>query len=161
MRFLTKWLINSVALFVVVNIVAGVGAENWQAVVAAAFIIGLFNAFLKPLVILLTLPINIMSLGFFTLIINAFFFYLASKFVKGFTVMDFWSAFWAAIVFSVISFILNMMLSPKAGFSFRSNIYTGHDRSEKYSDAIDVEATVGGKSEGMPENKIENKGGSL
>jgi putative membrane protein len=144
-QFLVKWLVNIAALFIVIHVVAGVGADNWQAIIVAAFVLGLFNTFLRPLVIALTLPINILSFGLFTLIINGFFFYLAAKFVKGFTVMSFWNAFWASIVFSIISLILNVMLAPTAGFSLRTQAYNPADRQKSYEDAIDVEATVGGK----------------
>lgn len=146
MNFIVKWLVNIAALFIVIHIVAGVTADNWQAIIVAAFVLGLFNAFLRPFVILLTLPINILSFGLFTLVINGFFFYLAAKFVKGFAVMSFWDAFWAAILFSIVSFILNIMLvGPTGGRSFnlRANIYRPSDEPPKrYKDAIDVEATV-------------------
>ena len=145
MQFLVKWVVNIAALFIVIHVVAGVGADNWQAIIVAAFVLGLFNTFLRPLVIALTLPINILSFGLFTLIINGFFFYLAAKFVKGFTVMSFWNAFWASIVFSIISLILNVMLAPTATFSLRSNVSNSADRQKRYEDAIDVEAKVGGK----------------
>lgn len=145
--FIVKWAVNTVALFIVIKTVGGVGAEDWQTIITAAFVLGLFNAFLKPIVILLTLPINILSFGLFTLIINGFFFYLASKFVKGFTVMDFWSAFWAAIVFSVISLILNTLVNPSARFTFRT--FRGEDsgRTAGHDDAIDVEGKVVDKNE--------------
>jgi putative membrane protein len=141
-RFIVNWLINIAALFIVIHVVAGVGADNWQAIIAAAFVLGLFNAFLRPLVIALTLPINILSFGLFTLIINGLFFYLAAKFVKGFTVMNFWNALWASIVFSIISFILNIILAPAATFSLRTQAYNSANRQKRYEDAIDVEAKV-------------------
>ncbi len=148
-NFAVKWLVNIAALFIVIHVVAGVTADNWQAIVVAAFVLGLFNAFLRPFVIALTLPINILSFGLFTLIINGSFFYLAAKFVKGFSVMGFSNAFWAAIVFSVISFILNIMLAPPTGtgFSFRTNMYRADEKPGRYTDAIDVEATIVEKEE--------------
>ena len=144
MNFAIKWLVNIAALFVVIHVVAGVAADNWQAIVVAAFVLGLFNAFLRPFVIALTLPINVLSLGLFTLIINGFFFYLAAKFVNGFSVMSFWNAFWASIIFSIISFILNTVVAPSsgAGFNMRTNIYRSAEAPKRYEDAIDVEATV-------------------
>lgn len=157
MTFTVKWLVNIAALFIVIHVVAGVTADNWQAIIVAAFVLGLFNAFLRPLVIALTLPINILSFGLFTLIINGFFFYLAAKFVKGFSVMSFSNAFWASIVFSVISFILNIILAPAApststGFSFHTNTYRAAEEPKRYTDAIDVEATVVGKEDGKKED---------
>lgn len=149
MNFVVKWLVNIAALFIVIHVVAGVSADNWQAIIVAAFVLGLFNAFLRPFVVALTLPINILSFGLFTLIINGFFFYLAAKFVKGFSVMGFSNAIWASIVFSIISFILNIMLTGPtgAGFSFRTNMSRPSEPAKRYTDAIDVEATVVGKEE--------------
>lgn len=123
-NFLIKWMMNIAALFIVVYVAGGVSTDGWQSLVVAAFILGLFNAFLRPALILLTLPFNILSLGLFTLIINGFLFYLTSKFVKGFYVMDFWSAFWAALLFSVISFLLNIFLGPDINIKIRSGKYS-------------------------------------
>lgn len=141
MYFLTRWLINIAALFIVIHLVSGVSADNAQAVVVAALIIGLLNAFLRPLMIAITLPLSILTLGFFTLIINASIFYLASRFVKGFVVSDFWTAFWASIVFSLISFILNIAIRPDAGFSV-NYFRQGAPRRPKYDNVIDVEGKV-------------------
>lgn len=139
--FFIKWLANTIALFVVIHTIAGVSASNWQVVIIAAFVIGLLNAFLRPVLILLTLPFTIFSLGLFTLIINAFMFYLASKFVIGFTVAGFWSAFWAALLFSVLSFIMNLAFTPK--ISFRSHSFKKSSGSrKKYENVIDVEGKI-------------------
>ena len=139
--FLIKWAVNIIALFMVMNIVSGVHASNWQAMVVAAFIIGLLNAFLRPILILLTLPLTIASLGIFTLIINAFMFYLASKLVIGFTIASFWSAFWAALLFSIISFILSLALTPQ--INFKLNVSgNGSQQKKKYDNVIDVEGKV-------------------
>jgi putative membrane protein len=143
MQFVVKWLINTVALFIVIHLVAGVSAESWQSVVVAAFLIGLFNAFLRPFVLLLTLPINILSLGLFTLVINGFFFYAASKFVTGFTVLSFWNAVWASLIFSVISFILSALLTPSVTIDVRP--FAGRVRREtpdRYTDVIDIEGHI-------------------
>lgn len=139
--FLVKWLINIIALFVVINTISGVSAANSNVLIVAALAIGLLNAFLRPILILLTLPFTILSLGAFTLIINAFMFYLASKFVAGFIVTDFWSAFWAALVFSVISFSLNLVFAPN--IRLKSGTANGRTASRKdCDDVIDVEGTI-------------------
>ena len=84
-----------------------------------------------------------MTLGFFTLIINAFIFILASKFVKGFEVISFWSAFWAALLFSIISSILNFILAPKVNIRYASFRHENNN-SKKIDDdnVIDVEGKV-------------------
>ena len=114
-NFLLHWVICIIALVVVVHIVSGVSAANLSTVIVAALVLGLLNAFVRPVLIILTLPLSILSLGLFTLIINGFLFYLAARFVKGFVVTGFWSAFWAALLFSIISFVLNRMLLPAPG----------------------------------------------
>jgi len=113
--FLLKWLINAVALFVVVNVVAGISVGRWQTMLAGALVLGLLNAFFRPLLILLTLPINVLTLGFFTLIINGLILYLAAWLIKGFYVAGFWNAFVAALVFSIVSFLLNLLIRPDSG----------------------------------------------
>lgn len=110
MGFLFKWLSNVVALFIVIQFVSGVAVDRWQSLFLAGLVIGLLNAFLRPILIFLTLPVNILTLGLFTLVINGFLFYLAAQLVKGFTVTGFGSALVAAILFSIISFILNIFI---------------------------------------------------
>ena len=112
-KFLIKWFINIVALMTVAHIVAGVSLANWQSMVVAALVLGLINTFIRPFFIILTLPLNILSMGILTLFINGFMFYMAAHFVKGFAVAGFWPAFWAALLFSIVSFILNILLAPK------------------------------------------------
>ncbi len=108
--FLLRWFINTISLFVVVNIVSGITVSSWVCAIAAALVLGLLNAFLRPLILLLTLPVNLLTLGLFTLLVNAFMFYLASVLVKGFEISDFGHAFLGALLFSVISFLLNMLI---------------------------------------------------
>lgn len=108
---LVKWAINSFAIFIVAHIVRGIEISSPLTVLAVALIIGIINAFLRPLIILITLPINILTLGIFTFFINGFLFYLVSKIVKGFTITGFWTAFWGYILFSTISFLLSLLIS--------------------------------------------------
>ena len=145
LSFFVRWLVNIIALFVVIHTIAGVSAANSNVVIIAALIIGLLNAFLKPVLMLLTLPLNILSLGLLTLIINAFMFYLASKFVAGFSVASFWSAFCAALLFSFLSFILNMIFAPKVSFKVNTS-FTEAPLSKNYDNVIDVEGKVVDKS---------------
>jgi putative membrane protein len=93
-----------------VHIVSGVSVDNWVTVFVAALVLGLLNAFLRPVLILLTLPVTLLTLGLFTLVINAFLFYLAAHLVRGFHVAGFWQAFVAALVFSGVSFLLNVFI---------------------------------------------------
>jgi putative membrane protein len=107
---LVKWIVNSTALLVVAHIVSGVTLDNWRTVFVAALVLGLLNAFLRPVLIFLTLPVTVLTLGLFTLFINAFLFYMAAHLVRGFHVAGYWQAFVAAFVFSLISFLLSLVL---------------------------------------------------
>jgi len=115
---------------------SSVSVDNWSVLVVAALVLGLLNAFLKPLIVIITLPFNIMSLGLFTLVINGFLFFLASKLTQGFHVAGFWSAMWAALLFSVISFFLNLFTG---GGNVR--VRTGGARRQDYKDDS-IEAEV-------------------
>jgi putative membrane protein len=109
-QLIIKWIVNSTALLVVVHVVSGVTLDNWVTVFIAALVLGLLNAFLRPVLIFLTLPVTVLTLGLFTLVINAFLFYLAAHLVRGFHVADFWHAFVAALIFSIVSFLLNIVV---------------------------------------------------
>lgn len=87
-------------------------ANFWSALIAA-LVIGLVNALIRPLLLILTLPVNILTLGLFTLVINAFMFWLASSIVKGFDVANFWAAFWGALVFWLVSWLVNGLFDTK------------------------------------------------
>ena len=110
--FFIKWGMNSIALFAVVHLVAGVSVTRWESVLVGALVIGLLNAFLRPILILFTLPVNVLTLGLFTFILNGIIFYLAASLVKGFYVSGFWNAVVAAFVFSIISFFLSLLVNP-------------------------------------------------
>jgi putative membrane protein len=112
-EMLIKWIVNSTALLIVAHIVSGVIIDDWVTVFIAALVLGLLNAFLRPILIFLTLPVTVLSLGLFTLFINAFLFYLAAHLVRGFHVTGYWQAFVAALVFSVVSFLLNVVLGSE------------------------------------------------
>jgi len=109
-RFLVKWFISTIALLVVVYIFPGVASQNFLTTIVTALILGLLNTFFKPILQILSLPITILTLGLFTLIINAFTFYLAANMVHGFYVAGFWSAFGAALIYSIVTFLINSLI---------------------------------------------------
>ena len=108
--FLVRWLINALAIFIVAHIVKGIEVSSTPIVLVIALVLGIINAFLRPLILLVTLPINILTLGMLTLFINGALFYLVSKIVKGFVITGFWTAFWGYILFSIISFLLSFLI---------------------------------------------------
>lgn len=108
-----RWLLNTLVLMLVAYIVPGVTFSSfWSALITSA-IFGLINAVIRPLMIILTLPINILTLGLFTLIINALMFWLASSIVKGFEVANFSAAFWGALVYWLIITLINFLFQDR------------------------------------------------
>jgi putative membrane protein len=112
-RLLLRWILNAGALFLVMKLVPGIRIDQFSALLVGALVLGLLNAFLRPIIILLTLPVTLLTLGLFTLVINGFIFYLAAQLVEGFGVAGFGTAFVAALLFSLFSFILNLIFQPK------------------------------------------------
>lgn len=112
-RFVISWLINTTALLVVVQLISGISIDRWQTTFIASLVLGLLNSFIRPVLILLTLPVTILTLGLFTLVINALLFSLAASLVRGFEVMNFTTAFLGAFVFSIIAFFLNLVVGEK------------------------------------------------
>lgn len=112
-RLVLRWALNSVALFAVMRLLPGIRIERFQDLLIATLVIGLLNAFLRPVIILLTLPVTVMTLGLFTLVINGLMFYLAAHLVSGFHVSGFGIALLAALLFSLISFTLNMIFGTR------------------------------------------------
>ena len=110
---LIRWIINSLAILIVAYIVKGIEIASPVTVIVVAFVLGIINAFLRPLIILITLPITIFTFGLFTFFINGFLFYMVSKIVKGFVITGFWPAFFGAILFSAISFLLSLLITKE------------------------------------------------
>ncbi len=108
--FLTKWAVNALALYVVVYVIPGIAATGPVTVLMVALVLGLINAFVRPFLILITLPINVLSLGIFTFFINGFIFYIVARVVKGFTVTGFWPAFFGALLYSFVSLLLSLLI---------------------------------------------------
>lgn len=105
-----RWVINAVLLMLIPYVVPGVEIKNFGTALVAALVLAFVNALIKPILILLTLPINLMTLGLFILVINGLMFWLVSAVVKGFYISGFWPAFFAALVFSIFSLVLNYLL---------------------------------------------------
>jgi putative membrane protein len=105
MKFLLKWLINALALIVITKLVAGFHVDTFYSALVAALIIGLLNALIRPVLIILTLPVSIITLGLFTFVINALLIWFTSTIVKGFSVDGFWPALLAALILWAVSTI--------------------------------------------------------
>jgi putative membrane protein len=104
--------LNAFALYFVMKLIPGIRIDNFGDLLVGALVIGLLNAFLRPIILLLTLPVTLLTLGLFTLVVNGFIFYLAAHLVEGFRVAGFGTAFLAALLFSLFSFFLNLIFQP-------------------------------------------------
>lgn len=113
MKLLLRWLISSAAIFAVPYFVPGVHLANFYTALIAAIVIGLINLTLRPILLILTLPITVLTLGLFTLVINAILFWFVSTFVKGFYVDGFVAALLGSLVFWLISLIGNSLVGTK------------------------------------------------
>ena len=107
MRFLLWWALNLLALWIAASLVDGITYDDFWKLILAALVFGIVNLILRPILVLLTLPAVILTLGLLLIIINAFLLWLTGKLVPGFDVADF---FWAAILGALIIWIVNMAL---------------------------------------------------
>jgi len=109
-RFLIFWGVNTLSLWVADDLFDGMTLQTSQALFIAGLLLGIVNTFLKPLLIVLTLPLSVVTLGLFVLVINALMLLLVAGLVPGFYIAGFWSGFFVALFVSVFSFILNSLI---------------------------------------------------
>jgi putative membrane protein len=109
-RFLVFWGVNTLSLWVADELFDGISFLTPQSLFIAGLMLGIVNTFLKPLLVVLTLPLSILTLGLFVLVINALMLLLVAWVVPGFIVAGFWSGFLVSIFVSVFSFMLNSMI---------------------------------------------------
>ena len=113
MGLFIQWLISALSLILVDFMLTGVKISDFYIALIAAAIIGLANIFIKPLLIILTLPINILTLGLFIFVINALILWFVSSFVEGFHIDGFGSALMAAVVLWLVSLVTNTLIGKK------------------------------------------------
>lgn len=111
--FFLRWLISALSLLLVGYTIPGIVVDGFfYALVAAAFL-GICNAVVRPIIIILTLPLTILTLGFFIFVVNALMLVLVSAIIKGFHVTGFWSAFWGAIFLTLLSWLSSWFINTK------------------------------------------------
>ncbi|MFC1863367.1 phage holin family protein [Thermodesulfobacteriota bacterium] len=108
-----RWLILTFAIIVTSYLLGGIQITGFFSALLAAAILGILNAFFRPILIILTLPINILSLGLFTFIINAVLLMMVSGVIAGFNVKGFWYALFGSLLISIVSWLLNSFISDK------------------------------------------------
>lgn len=113
MSLLLAWLINAVALFAVPYLMQSVQVDSVGAALIAALVLGLVNTLVRPVLVLLTLPVTLLTLGLFIFIINGLMFWAVAHLVAGFHVAGFWSAVGGALVYSIISWALSALILKK------------------------------------------------
>jgi putative membrane protein len=112
MFFIIRLLINMVAILVIAYLLPRlIGVDSWLAALVAAFVLGVVNTFIRPLLVLLTLPLTLVTFGIFLLIINGLLLWLVSAVVRGFHVYGFWGAVIGSLLISIVSWILSSFVS--------------------------------------------------
>jgi len=129
-NYIIRWLINAVGLLIVSKIMGSIEIDGILTAVVAAAVIGIINIFLRPILIILTLPINILTLGLFTLVINGLIFYFVGSIVEGFQVTGYLAAFLGALILSVINVLASFMIGMGKGKAFIHIERRGERRGE-------------------------------
>jgi putative membrane protein len=113
MGFVIRVLTNAFAIYLVAEIVPGIRVAGPVAALGAGLVLGLINAVVRPILVVLTLPVTLLSLGLFLFVLNAFCLWLTSVLVKGFEVSGFGAALFGALLISLVSWLLNAFLSDR------------------------------------------------
>ena len=113
LTLLARWILNAAALLLVAYLYPGVQVTTFIAALIAALVLGLVNAVIRPILVVLTLPVTILTLGLFLFVINALLFWLVAEVVKGFTVNGFVAALVGSLLYSVITLITSWLLFPR------------------------------------------------
>ena len=111
--FLMRWLFTTIAVLFVAELMPGIEVESAIGLILAALILGVLNAFLKPLMVILTLPLTVLTFGLFLFVINGIILYLTSLVVPGFDIANIWVAIIASILISIISTLINWLAKGK------------------------------------------------
>jgi putative membrane protein len=110
MKLLLVWLINAVALMAVTYVLPGIAVSSFIVALIASLVLGLVNTLIRPIFILLTLPVTLLTLGLFIFVINGLLFWFVGSFIDGFVVTGFWPGVFGAIGYSIVSWALSSLL---------------------------------------------------
>jgi len=110
MALLVVWLINTLALILVAYLMPSISVSSFWSALLAAAVLGLVNTFIRPILILLTLPVTILTLGLFIFVINGLLFWFVGSILQGFVVASFWAGLFGAIIYSIISWALSALI---------------------------------------------------
>ena len=115
---LIRWVINALALILISQMIRGIEVDYFASAFVAAAVLGVINAVLRPILLLLTLPLTILTLGLFALVINGLMLYIAGSIVKGFHVAGFWPSVFGALFLSLISWIANAFINDRGRIEY-------------------------------------------
>ena len=127
-HFVFRWIITTVAVMVASAFLPGMRYDSTGSLIAAALLLGILNAFVRPLLLILSAPLILLTLGLFILVVNGLMLMVVPAFVPGFHVDGFWSAFWGAIVIGLISWMLSAFCRGSDG---RVHVQTNHAQSKR------------------------------
>ncbi len=113
--FLQRWLVTTVAVLVAANVVPGIDYDSLAGLAVASLLLGVLNAFVRPVMMLLSLPLIALTLGLFVLIVNALLLYAVGHVVRSFHVSGFGAAFWGGLVISIVSFAISILTGRTKG----------------------------------------------
>jgi putative membrane protein len=122
-HFVIRWFITTISVMVAASIIHGIRYDSAASLIGAALLLGILNAFVRPVLLILGAPLILLTLGFFILIVNGLMLLVVPHVVIGFQVDSFWSAFWGAIVISLVSWILSAFFRGSDG---RVHVLTHH-----------------------------------
>ena len=110
MKIIVRWLLLAAALLLVAHLYPGVVVKNFSSAMIAAFVLGLLNTLLRPILVLLTLPVTLITLGLFLFVINALMFYFAASLLDGFRVAGFAAALIGSLIYSLCGMVIDMAM---------------------------------------------------
>ncbi len=122
-HFVFRWVVTTIAVMVASSVIHGIHYDTVASLIGASLLLGIFNAFIRPFLLILSAPIILLSLGLFILVLNGFLLFLVPSVVIGFHIDGFWSAFWGAIVISIVSWMLSAFFRGSDG---RMHVLTHH-----------------------------------
>jgi putative membrane protein len=126
-----RWLILTFAIIVTSYLIDGIQVSGFLSAFYAAAILGILNAFFRPILLILTLPVNILSLGLFTFVINALMLMMVSGVISGFKVYGFWSAVFGSLLISLVSWLLTSFISERGTVQYIDLKHVGGNRWER------------------------------
>ncbi|HAK06163.1 MAG TPA: hypothetical protein DCO65_02660 [Spartobacteria bacterium] len=140
-HFVFRWMATTIAVMVAASILSGIRYDTLGALIGAALLLGIFNAFIRPILLILSAPLILLTLGFFILIVNGLMLLLVPSIVNGFHVDSFGSAFWGAIIIGIVSWLLSAFFRGSDG---RVHVLTHHTQVRRVRGRV-IEPDEGGR----------------